>query len=210
METKKPILAQAKDWDAAGLNEEDTEKYVWELGKLGFVWQFITLGLHSNGYISDLFAKEFSKTRMKARANYADNLIKTVTGSINLVQYPLTYTLMYSNAVIFGVFHCIPIMLNYRDFPGHTKDVHHLWIGYALLTTGLPLEIAIVRLFEVYWNANRGLAPVSVIFMACTCVFYPIAHIALMVLVVKQLSQLPPSALQQIEWTNWIPHLQGA
>ncbi|KAK1235105.1 isocitrate lyase 1 [Marasmius sp. AFHP31] len=130
METKKPILAQAKEfaagvhavhpgqwlaynlspsfnWDAAGLNEEDMEKYVWELGKLGFVWQFITLGgLHSNGYISDLFAKEFSKTGMKAYvtliqrkerelgcdvlthqrwsgANYADNLIKTVTGGVS-------------------------------------------------------------------------------------------------------------------------------
>lgn len=66
METKKPILAQAKEfaagvhavhpgqwlaynlspsfnWDAAGLGEKDMESYVWELGKLGFVWQFITV-----------------------------------------------------------------------------------------------------------------------------------------------------------------------
>ncbi|KAG7088556.1 Isocitrate lyase [Marasmius oreades] len=130
METKKPILAQAQEfaagvhaahpghwlaynlspsfnWDAAGLNERDMEAYVWELGKLGFVWQFITLGgLHSNGYISDLFAKEFAKTGMKAYvtliqrkerelgtdvlthqkwsgAEYADNMIKTVTGGVS-------------------------------------------------------------------------------------------------------------------------------
>jgi isocitrate lyase len=67
METKKPILAQAKEfafgvrsecpgqwlaynlspsfnWDAAGLGENDMQGYVWELGKLGFVWQFITVG----------------------------------------------------------------------------------------------------------------------------------------------------------------------
>jgi len=67
METKSPILAQAKEfaagvhaarpghwlaynlspsfnWDAAGLGEKDMEAYVWELGKLGFVWQFITVG----------------------------------------------------------------------------------------------------------------------------------------------------------------------
>lgn len=67
METKKPILSQAKEfaagvhaarpghwlsynlspsfnWDAAGLGEKDMESYVWELGKLGFVWQFITVG----------------------------------------------------------------------------------------------------------------------------------------------------------------------
>jgi isocitrate lyase len=68
METKKPILFQAKEfaagvhavhpgqwlaynlspsfnWDAAGLGEKDMQSYVWELGKLGFVWQFITVSL---------------------------------------------------------------------------------------------------------------------------------------------------------------------
>lgn len=66
METKKPILSQAQEfaagvhavrpghwlaynlspsfnWDAAGLNEKDMQSYVWQLGKLGFVWQFITV-----------------------------------------------------------------------------------------------------------------------------------------------------------------------
>lgn len=68
METAKPILSQAKEfssgvkavhpnkwlaynlspsfnWDAAGLSEEDMRSYVWELGKLGFVWQFITVSI---------------------------------------------------------------------------------------------------------------------------------------------------------------------
>jgi isocitrate lyase len=66
METKSPILAQAKEfaygvhavypkqwlaynlspsfnWDAAGLGEDDMKNYVWALGKLGFCWQFITV-----------------------------------------------------------------------------------------------------------------------------------------------------------------------
>jgi isocitrate lyase len=66
METKSPILAQAKEfaagvhaecpgkwlaynlspsfnWDAAGLKEKDMKDYVWALGRLGFVWQFITV-----------------------------------------------------------------------------------------------------------------------------------------------------------------------
>lgn len=70
METKKPILAQAKEfatgvhavhpnqwlaynlspsfnWDAAGLGPADMKAYVWELGKLGFVWQFITVRIFS-------------------------------------------------------------------------------------------------------------------------------------------------------------------
>ncbi|KAF8895428.1 isocitrate lyase icl [Infundibulicybe gibba] len=130
METAKPILPQAQEfaagvhaarpghwlaynlspsfnWDAAGLGEKEMESYVWQLGKLGFVWQFITLGgLHSNAYISDLFASQFAKTGMKAYveliqrkerelgtdvlthqkwsgADYADNLLKTVTGGVS-------------------------------------------------------------------------------------------------------------------------------
>lgn len=70
METKKPILAQAQEfatgvraahpgkwlcynlspsfnWEGAGLTEKDMEAFVWELGKLGFVWQFITVSYHT-------------------------------------------------------------------------------------------------------------------------------------------------------------------
>ncbi|TDL23142.1 isocitrate lyase [Rickenella mellea] len=130
METKSPILAQAKEfaegvhrvypqqwlaynlspsfnWDAAGLGEREMKDYVWQLGKLGFVWQFITLGgLHSNAYISDLFAKAYATEGMKAYveliqrrereigcdvlthqkwsgADYMDNLLKTVTGGFS-------------------------------------------------------------------------------------------------------------------------------
>ncbi|KAH8929004.1 isocitrate lyase [Atractiella rhizophila] len=130
METKSPILAQAEEfskgvkaalphqwlaynlspsfnWDSAGLNETDMKEFVWKLGKLGFVWQFITLGgLHSNAYITALFAEAFAKEGMKAYveliqrkereigcdvlthqkwsgAEYVDNLLKTVTGGIS-------------------------------------------------------------------------------------------------------------------------------
>ena len=66
METQSPILAQAKEfaygvhavrptqwlaynlspsfnWDAAGLGPKEMKDYIWELGKLGFCWQFITV-----------------------------------------------------------------------------------------------------------------------------------------------------------------------
>ncbi|KAF9651328.1 isocitrate lyase [Thelephora ganbajun] len=130
METKKPIYAQAKEfaegvhaaypghwlaynlspsfnWDAAGLGTDSMKSYVWDLAKLGFVWQFITLGgLHSSAYISDLFARSFAAEGMKAYveliqrkernigcdvlthqkwsgADYVDNLLKTVTAGIS-------------------------------------------------------------------------------------------------------------------------------
>ena len=73
METKSPILAQAKEfaegvhavypkqwlaynlspsfnWDAAGLGTKEMKDYVWELGKLGFVWQFITVSFFGHLY----------------------------------------------------------------------------------------------------------------------------------------------------------------
>lgn len=66
METKSPIYAQAKEfaagvhkakpgqwlaynlspsfnWDAAGLGDKEMKEYVWALGKLGFIFQFITV-----------------------------------------------------------------------------------------------------------------------------------------------------------------------
>lgn len=68
METKKPILSQAQEfaagihaarpghwlaynlspsfnWEAAGLSENDMQDFVWQLGKAGFVWQFITVNI---------------------------------------------------------------------------------------------------------------------------------------------------------------------
>ncbi|GFZ44803.1 Isocitrate lyase [Saitozyma sp. JCM 24511] len=130
METKSPIYAQAKEfaegvhrakpgqwlaynlspsfnWDAAGLGEKEMKEYVWSLGKLGFIFQFITLaGLHSNAYINDLFAQNFAKDGMKAYveliqrkerdlgcdvlthqkwsgADYADAMMMTVTGGVS-------------------------------------------------------------------------------------------------------------------------------
>ncbi|KAI8974096.1 isocitrate lyase [Pilobolus umbonatus] len=130
METKKPILAQAEqfsrgvlsvspqsllcynlspsfNWDAAGLNDDDMGNYISNLGRLGFVWQFITLGgLHANALVSSTFAKSFKESGMygyisqiqrKERehdvdvlqhqkwsgANYVDELMKVVTGGMS-------------------------------------------------------------------------------------------------------------------------------
>ncbi|KAJ2031815.1 isocitrate lyase 1 [Coemansia sp. S610] len=93
METAKPILQQAEDfsrgvravypeqwlaynlspsfnWDAAGLTDADMESYVPSLGKLGFVWQFITLGgFHATGLSSDMFARNFATKGMYAYVN---------------------------------------------------------------------------------------------------------------------------------------------
>jgi isocitrate lyase len=86
---------------------EEQETYISRLGKLGYVWQFITLaGLHQTALISNTFSKAYSQHGMRAYgeliqepemtsgvevvthqkwsgANYADNLIKLATGGIS-------------------------------------------------------------------------------------------------------------------------------
>ena len=130
METKKPIYDQAKqfstavhsvypeqwlaynlspsfNWRAAGLSRKQERDYIWELGKLGFVWQFITLGgLHTTALAVDTFARAYAETGMEAYcemvqepereagvevlthqkwsgAQYMDDLIKLATGGIS-------------------------------------------------------------------------------------------------------------------------------
>jgi isocitrate lyase len=85
METAKPILQEARDfaegvhaeipgkmlaynlspsfnWDAAGMSDAEMLNFNKELGKLGYVWQFITLaGFHSNGLIVSLLARQYGE-----------------------------------------------------------------------------------------------------------------------------------------------------
>ena len=130
METKKPLYDQALqfsravksvypeqwlaynlspsfNWRAAGLTRQQEKEYIWSLGKLGFVWQFITLGgLHTTALAVDTFARQYAKEGMKAYcemvqepereagvevlthqkwsgAQYMDDMIKLVTGGIS-------------------------------------------------------------------------------------------------------------------------------
>eukprot|EP00339_Tiarina_fusa_P018569 CAMPEP_0117022520 /NCGR_PEP_ID=MMETSP0472-20121206/16913_1 /TAXON_ID=693140 ORGANISM="Tiarina fusus, Strain LIS" /NCGR_SAMPLE_ID=MMETSP0472 /ASSEMBLY_ACC=CAM_ASM_000603 /LENGTH=404 /DNA_ID=CAMNT_0004728397 /DNA_START=1491 /DNA_END=2705 /DNA_ORIENTATION=+ len=95
METSKPVLADAKffadsvhathphqmlaynlspsfNWDDAGMKDSEMESFTKDLGKLGFVWQFITLaGFHSNALAVDTFADAFAKRGMLA---YVDQI----------------------------------------------------------------------------------------------------------------------------------------
>jgi len=85
METATPILSQAEqfakevrsavphqmlsynlspsfNWDKAGMTDAQMETFVWDLAKMGYCWQFITLaGFHADALAVDLFAKDYAK-----------------------------------------------------------------------------------------------------------------------------------------------------
>merc|ERR1712176_608023 len=84
METGKPILSQAEkfakevraaiphqmlaynlspsfNWDSSGMTDAQMESFIWDLAKLGFCWQFITLaGFHCDALGIDLFARSYA------------------------------------------------------------------------------------------------------------------------------------------------------
>ncbi|KAF4676713.1 hypothetical protein FOL47_005430 [Perkinsus chesapeaki] len=91
MESKKPVYAQCVEfasavkkvhgdkillgynlspsfnWDAAGMTDSQIASFQKDIGKLGYVWQFITLaGFHLSGLHSDVFAKNYADENMLA------------------------------------------------------------------------------------------------------------------------------------------------
>merc|ERR1739848_265562 len=84
METGKPILSQATqfaktvraavphqmlaynnspsfNWDSSGMTDAQMESFIFDLAKLGYCWQFITLaGFHCNALSIDNFAKAYA------------------------------------------------------------------------------------------------------------------------------------------------------
>jgi len=100
-------LSPSFNWDAAGMSDDEIKTYIWDLAKMGYCWQFITLaGFHSDAVGIDLFARDYAKRGMLAYceqiqrkerehkvetlahqawsgANYVDAIIKTVTGGVS-------------------------------------------------------------------------------------------------------------------------------
>ncbi|ATZ53257.1 hypothetical protein BCIN_09g01320 [Botrytis cinerea B05.10] len=99
-------LSPSFNWKSA-MPRAEQETYIQRLSKLGYCWQFITLaGLHTTALISHRFAEAYSKQGMRAYgelvqepemdlgvdvvkhqkwsgANYADELLKMVTGGVS-------------------------------------------------------------------------------------------------------------------------------
>merc|ERR1712032_1399765 len=108
METGKPIVSQAQqfssevraawphqmlaynlspsfNWDASGMTDVQMESFIWDLAKMGFCWQFITLaGFHCNALSIDLFARDYAKRGAAAyvqliQRKERENKVETLT-----------------------------------------------------------------------------------------------------------------------------------
>jgi len=55
------------NWDKSGMSDEQMKTFIWDLAKMGFCWQFITLaGFHMDSLGISLFARKYKTDGMKA------------------------------------------------------------------------------------------------------------------------------------------------
>jgi len=55
------------NWDKSGMTDEQMRTFIWDLAKMGFCWQFITLaGFHMDALGISLFARKYKTDGMKA------------------------------------------------------------------------------------------------------------------------------------------------
>ncbi|NP_001310641.1 isocitrate lyase [Ricinus communis] len=100
-------LSPSFNWDASGMTDEQMRDFIPRIARLGFCWQFITLGgFHADALVIDTFAKDYARRGMLAYveriqreerkngvdtlahqkwsgANYYDRYLKTVQGGIS-------------------------------------------------------------------------------------------------------------------------------
>ena len=101
-------------------------------------------------------------------------------------------------ALVFGGIHCVAWSFT---FPSYIE--HLLWKISSVAITGIPLVFTVTTLSTVFfdkslpWSAHLPLL-----------VFYVFFRVSLLVLSLTTLRSLPPSALQNVKWTTFIPHTQ--
>ncbi|ODQ79461.1 hypothetical protein BABINDRAFT_167319 [Babjeviella inositovora NRRL Y-12698] len=78
-------LSPSFNWSRA-MSTDEQETYILRLGKLGYVWQFITLaGLHTTALAVDNFARDYAKQGMKA---YGANIQeKEIESGVEVVKH---------------------------------------------------------------------------------------------------------------------------
>jgi isocitrate lyase len=77
------------------MDDKQISSFIADLGKLGFVWQFITLaGFHANSLAIDLFARDFAKRGMLAYVEGVQRQERE-NGVETLQQYVLLFMLFY-------------------------------------------------------------------------------------------------------------------
>ncbi|KAA8524592.1 hypothetical protein F0562_011015 [Nyssa sinensis] len=95
-------LSPSFNWDASGMTNEQMVDFIPRIAKLGYCWQFITLGgFHADALIIDTFARDFASRGMLAyveriqreeRSNGVDTLAHQKWSGVTEEQFKETWT----------------------------------------------------------------------------------------------------------------------
>jgi hypothetical protein len=106
-------------------------------------------------------------------------------------------------SMVFGGIHCIGWLLS---FPSHTEQL--LWQVSSVAITGVPLFIAVMVFIEaIFHDIPDVVQDLMPILYLLSPIPYLLARVTLLVLAFTALRSLPPSALQTVQWTTFIPHV---
>jgi hypothetical protein len=106
-------------------------------------------------------------------------------------------------SMIFGGIHCIGWLLS---FPSHTEQ--ELWRICSVAITGVPLIMAVININFINIDDLPLIFKIPfAILLFSSPILYLLARVALLVLAFTALRSLPPSALQTVQWTTFIPHI---
>ncbi|ESK86171.1 hypothetical protein Moror_10965 [Moniliophthora roreri MCA 2997] len=136
-------------------------------------------------------------------------LLPDVLFSTRLHRQPLLmYIAVYSVAGLFGVIHCVPWVFSEAFlFPTDVEQL--LWRVSAVAVSAAPIGMG-----SIHWyaQARKGTSSnwvekVVVGFAVVLGISYIVARLALLVLALTTLRNLPQSAYKTVQWTTYIPHI---
>ena len=99
--------------------------------------------------------------------------------------------------LVFGGIHCIGWSFH---FPSHTEQL--LWRISSIAITGVPLAFQCLDVIETETSITIPWGIFVLILL-----LYVFSRVVLLVLSLTTLRSLPPSALQTVEWTTFLPHV---
>jgi hypothetical protein len=103
-------------------------------------------------------------------------------------------------SMAFGAIHCIAWLFS---FPSRMEQL--IWKMSSITITGVPVFIA-TFIFVVDGLPKIARVPIVNLFFLSP-ILYLLARVVLLVLALMALRSLPPSGLQTVQWTTFLPHV---
>jgi hypothetical protein len=121
------------------------------------------------------------------------------SGTLSQNGIDISFLIVAVIATAFGAIHLIA--WNFA-FPTHTEQI--MWRASALAVTAVPSLLAVLMFMTVLEIDVDGILGLA---MLLSIPVYTIGRLILLAIALSSLRNVPPSALQVVNWTTFIPHI---